>query len=314
MRPEIAVFLTRITDLPHWRTIDKKKTVRVYFGNEFCEERIPKRVELEAACAAVREAGLPLSFVTPPVSDRGCEVLMDRLKELQTGMPGSEVVVNDWGVLRLLYHELPSLVPVLGRLMNKLLRDPRITPHHSRPDVLPDPLRALRRCSLSISAYRHLLSRFGVKRVELDNLYQGIEMDFEAWSLLRSLYIPFGYVTMGRICLPGNQHLPSDQKFATPSGGCPRPCLRSEIDLINPQQEPRRTRPSRSVVMLFSIDSPNGWYPVGSPGRRGRGRAWCISRRFRSSARQRDTSQSQDGDDEASCAHQSPGRGRDAGR
>jgi hypothetical protein len=88
---------------------------------------------------------------------------------------------------------------------------------------------------LSISAYRHLLSRFGVSRVELDNLYQGIEMDFEALSLRPSLYIPFGYVTMGRICLPGNQHLPSNQKFATPSGGCPRPCMQSEIDLINPK-------------------------------------------------------------------------------
>ena len=234
MRPEIAVFLTRITDLPHWRTVDGNKPVRVYFGNEFCEQRIPSRVELETACAAAREAGLPLSFVTPPVSDRGCEVIADRLKELQTWMPGSEVVVNDWGVLRLLHQELPTLVPVLGRLMNKLLRDPRITPQHSRPDVLPDPLHALRQCSLSIPAYRHLLSRFGVGRVELDNLYQGIEMDFETWSLLPSLYIPFGYVTMGRICLPGNQHLPSNQKFGTPGGGCPRPCMHSEIDLVNP--------------------------------------------------------------------------------
>jgi hypothetical protein len=227
MQPEIAVYLTSIADLPRWKAIDGKETKRVYFGNEFCEERIPKRAELEKSCAAASEAGLPLSFVTPPVSDRGCKQLVDRLKELQNWMPGSEVIVNDWGVLRLLNHEYPSLVSVLGRLMNKLLRDPRIT--------RSEPLQVLKSCSLTIPAYRRLLSRFGVKRVEVDNLYQGIEMDFEELGFNPSLYIPFGYVTMGRICLPGNQHLPSNQKFAAPTGGCPHPCSRSEIDLIDPK-------------------------------------------------------------------------------
>ncbi len=243
---EVAVYFTRITDLPdreaiHWKrfvrsgdlpgwlSAQNQETLskRVYYGNEFCEERIPRRSELEASCRAVREAGLPLTFLTPPVSDEGCDILSDRLSRLQNGSPRAEVVVNDWGVLRLLHEAFPSLVPVLGRLLNKFLRDPRTTARYGG-DKAPA---ALRRSSLSISAYRRLLARYGVKRSELDNLYQGIDLDFRALGMEASLYVPFGYVTTGRICMLGNLHLPPEKKFATPCGPCPQPCLRVEVDL-----------------------------------------------------------------------------------
>ncbi len=270
---EVAIYISRIIDLPfreaiHWRQLlgvvrgtqvadgpravdhhlralcsledGGTRPVRLYYGNEFCELGIPGRGEFEASCTAIHEAGFPLTFVTPPVSDYGCETLFDRLTDLQSWLPGSEVVVNDWGVLQLVHEAFhappparPSLKPVLGRLMSKFLRDPRVTPGYRRPGVPPETLRALQQCSLNVSAYRRLLARYGVSRVELDNLYQGIDMDFGALGLLPSLYIPYGYVTTGRICLPGNEHLPGNQKFGTPSGPCPRPCLRVEIDLTD---------------------------------------------------------------------------------
>jgi hypothetical protein len=178
----------------------------------------------------VQEAGFPLTFVTPPVNDEGSEMLCDRLTDLQNWMPRSEVVVNDWGVLRLLRQSFPSFIPVLGRLLTKVLRDPRVTARY-RPDGRSEAPCSLKQSSLSISAYRRLLGGYGVKRTELDNLYQGIEVDFQASRLLPSLYVPFGYVTTGRICLLGNLHLQQNEKFATPIGTCPRPCLRVGIDL-----------------------------------------------------------------------------------
>ena len=47
------------------------------------------------------------------------------------GGGATEVVVNDWGVLRLVRREFPGLRPVLGRLMNKMMRDPRVAPFYS---------------------------------------------------------------------------------------------------------------------------------------------------------------------------------------
>lgn len=266
---EVAVYLSRITDLPfreatHWkglvatlsgadarcpdgrdRRIDPDlhallfphdaapRPVRVYFGNEFCELRIPNRREFEASCAAVHEAGLPLTFVTPPVTDEGLGFLVDRLRHLQSSSPGSEVVVNDWGVLRLVRAEFRSLTPVLGRLMSKLLRDPRVTPRCGDPGMSPGALNSLRTCSLDIASYRSVLASCGVDRVELDNVYQGIDLDFRAMGLRPSIYVPHGYVTTGRICLPANAHLPRHRKFGTAAEACPLPCLRVEIGLTD---------------------------------------------------------------------------------
>ena len=209
---EVAVYLSRLTDLPfreaiHWkrlvatvrrdhagttpsgpdplpgvdmrsrgdrdRGIDpdlhslifptdrEARPVRVYFGNEFCELRIPKRGEFEDSCTVVHEAGLPLTFVTPPATDKGMRTLFDRLTDLQRWSPESEVVVNDWGTLHLVNEEFTSLTPLLGRLMSKLLRDPRITPRCDDPGVSSEALGSLRKCSLNISAYRSLLTSYG---------------------------------------------------------------------------------------------------------------------------------------------------------
>jgi len=275
---EVAVYLSRITDLTfreaiHWKRLvatvrsghdetspsdpeidagpeidavlsalmypdgETPRPVRVYFGNEFCELRIPKAREFEDSCAAVLEAGFPLTFVTPPVTDQGIVTLRDRLTALQSWSPESEVVVNDWGALRVLHEEFPTLTPVLGRLMSKLLRDPRVTPRCDDPGVSAEALGAVRKCSLNISAYRSLLTRYGVARVELDNLYQGIDMDFGAMGLSPSIYIRHGYVTTGRICMPANAHLSRDRKFGTGNDLCPLPCLRVEIDLADPNAE-----------------------------------------------------------------------------
>jgi hypothetical protein len=156
---------------------------------------------------------------------------------LQRWSPESEVVVNDWGTLRLVNDEFTSFTPLLGRLLSKLLRDPRVTPRCDEAGVSPEALGSLRKCSLNISAYRSLLTNYGVGRIELDNVHQGIDMDFGAMGLRPSIYIPYGYVTTGRICLPGNAHLPRNRKFGTEAGPCPLPCLRVEIDLADRNAE-----------------------------------------------------------------------------
>jgi hypothetical protein len=260
---ECAIYLSRITDLPfreavHWKRVEawagghspadptpescpdladllahtraSGVPLRIYYGNEFCEHRISGRREFAAACAAVESVGLPLTVVTPPVSEAGAEVLATRLAELARLLPGSEVVVNDWGVLRLLRREFPGLEPVLGRLMTRFLRDPRVTPRLGLGAAGASP-HPLRQASVGMPAFRRMLEGHGIRRIELDNLYQGIDLDFRSLRLLPSLYLPYGYVTTGRICQQGNEHLPRDRKFGTPPGSCPLPCLRVEIGL-----------------------------------------------------------------------------------
>src|ERR1041385_645574 len=92
---------------------------RIAYGTEFCENLLPSPEALRNVVAA----GRPLTFLTPYVGDEGIAQLRRLLPELGE----AEVVFNDWGVLRMLRREFPHLVPVQGRLLNKSLRDPRVT-------------------------------------------------------------------------------------------------------------------------------------------------------------------------------------------
>src|SRR3990172_9007931 len=82
---------------------------RLYFGNEFCDHLIPSPRTLSEALALSRELGLRFSLVTPMVTDSG----IDALGRLFRSLPdGSEVIASDWGVLRLVRTEFPSLIPI----------------------------------------------------------------------------------------------------------------------------------------------------------------------------------------------------------
>ncbi len=185
---------------------------RIYYGTEFCEHLIPGPERLRRILGAVRGLGsLEVSLLTPYVTDRGLERLRPLLATAAAETPGAEVVVNDWGVLRMSRREFPELTPVLGRLMNKMMRDPRAAPFYAEGPE--DGFLALAQSSATLPLYRRFLRGLGVRRIELDSLYQGIELDLKRSGLRSTIYLPFGYVASGRICLSGSLHLPREDKF-----------------------------------------------------------------------------------------------------
>lgn len=110
---ENAISLS-VTDLPGLKASALKGSDRVYVGSEFCQNKLP------SAEAFRRLAGLfkgPLTLVTPLLSDSGLDRAAALLKEIAPakGKP-LEVVVNDWGLLRLLKKN-SRVRPVLGRLL-----------------------------------------------------------------------------------------------------------------------------------------------------------------------------------------------------
>src|SRR5262245_50907938 len=121
------------------------KFSRCIYGNEFCEHLIPSTQQLEAVLQSARDRGLSLTFVSPYVSDEGIETLRPLLELLNNAPTECEVVFNDWGVLNLLQSEFPRLTPVQGRLMNKSLRDPRVTSVYATSEAPGPALVSLRR-------------------------------------------------------------------------------------------------------------------------------------------------------------------------
>ena len=199
---------------------------RCVYGNEFCEHLIPDRELLKQSLAAACERGLRFTLLTPYVSDAGIDALRPLLDLLDREGDACEVVFNDWGVLNLLRRDYPNLVPVQGRLMNKSLRDPRITGVYGASDAPATTLVALRRSNLDCASYTGFLRRMGVERVELDNLPQGVDLSFVEGDIKTSLYMPFGFISTSRVCMAAGIHYSKRDKFQ-PGAPCHHECQAS---------------------------------------------------------------------------------------
>ena len=187
---------------------------RLYYGTEFCERLVPTVSHVRQAYEAAAARRLGVSLLTPYLTDAGLDRLrpvFDWLADLEDS--SIEVVVNDWGTLHVLRRDFPGLRPILGRLMNRLLRDPRIAGEFAGSGAPVPAVTALRQSSVSAAVFRRFLTRHAIARVEFDNLFQGLDMDFGALNLAASLYIPYGYVATGRVCPIGSLRLPATQKF-----------------------------------------------------------------------------------------------------
>lgn len=204
---------------------------RLYFGVEFCERLLPTRAGLAAAIETVRERDLDFTFMTPFVTNQGLDLLERLLPVLAGSLPEAEVVVNDWGVLQLLRSEYPDCKPVLGRLLNKSKRGPRIMNILDR--VPAETKNYFQGSNLDAPAAVRFLRKQGIERVEFDNLLQGLALEGSDPELHKSLYLPFAVISATRFCLTAN----CDDPLKTDAIGifpCSKQCLDYSFNLYNP--------------------------------------------------------------------------------
>ncbi|MCX5795273.1 MAG: hypothetical protein NTY77_07265 [Elusimicrobia bacterium] len=192
---------------------------RLYFGNEFCSRLLPDAAEVDAARRFARTRGMAFTLVTPYADDEGLAAIARLLEHCAGAGPElAEAVINDWGVFRSITEGRwkGSFIPVLGRLLTKQKRDPRI------PGLSGIPVEAqeyFRSCNADSAAISDFLTSRGVGRLELDNLPQGL---LRTGPLKASLYVPFGYITTTRLCfMAGADERPRYLRRVVP---CAREC------------------------------------------------------------------------------------------
>lgn len=195
---------------------------RLHLGSEFCETLLPSPAQLNAAIAAAVRRGLDVSLVTPMMSDHGLAALARLLRLLP---PGSEVTANDWGTLALLRRDHPELEAVAGRLLCKMVKDPRL-PSAEWARLYPHGVHSW--------PFRALLARLGVRRIELDAPPFAAAEDFRSDSLRVAVHAPYGYSVKGRACKIGSLHQPDDRKFMT-GHRCRKECLAWSASLSRSQ-------------------------------------------------------------------------------
>ena len=191
---EKAIFISRIENLAHLAP----EHSRLYYGNEFCEHLVPSPADLTRVLEVAGERGLDFTLVTPFVTNRGIEALKPLVEEVGKRALGAEIVVNDWGMLKVLGESFGRTGGiVLGRLLTKQKRGPRIL--NIRDRVPARMIEHFRMPNVDVPVLSDFLLERGIDRVELDNPLQGIQRSEP--RLAASLYYPFVYVTTTRYCL-----------------------------------------------------------------------------------------------------------------
>lgn len=224
---EHALYITCADDLKYFT----KKYTRIYFGNEFCERRIPSEKELGRVLDFARDNHLDFTLLTPYVTNEGLERLYLLLSILSDSGNLYEVIFNDWGVLEVINREFISLQPVMGRLLNKMKRGPRLM--HFMNMIPQDNIDYFRTCSLEVPAYQKFLIMNRVKRAEIDNVLQGIDLDTSGPGISLSLNVPYTYVTTTRLCLSCQGEDP-DQEDKIAIMPCGRECRKYTFKLTHP--------------------------------------------------------------------------------
>jgi hypothetical protein len=192
---EQALFITKAANLKYFR----EEFTRIYFGNEFCQKLIPAESEVEEVLSFAEKYNLNFTFVTPYVTNRGLQRLEALILFLKERKHGCEILFNDWGVLQFLNEINADFVPVMGRLLNKVKRGPRIM---NILDKVPEETRCFfQGTNLDVPSARNFLKNNGVQRIEFDNTLQGICMTEKDDEFCKSIYMPFVFVSTSRFCM-----------------------------------------------------------------------------------------------------------------
>lgn len=223
-------------DSEEYSHIDVPPFNRTYFGNEFCEALIPDVEHLERALFRAQQRGLSFTFVTPQVTDEYLEQLRACFRALAKSGRDVEVVVNDWGVMRVLRTHYPELIPVMGRIMNRGGR------FFERSNA----------SNLTYFPYRRFLLNYGVRRIEFDCPRQFGEIDFKNTGLTGSIYFPYSCCVSGFSCTASD---PDEPGCSLPfdSVACCRSCSTvAAVHSSDPGTDTRAHSDTASQELLHS--------------------------------------------------------------
>ncbi len=244
---------------PAWRALlPEGPTVALYFGTEFCEDRLPDLGEADAFCALARRRQWEPTLLTPLVTPDGLRSVDRLLTGLVAKGRAPAVVFNDWGVLGLLRARHPSLPRRAGRLMNRSLRDPRAYRDAPAGRAAHDASRYAR--------LRRFFSGLGVAAIEtdvdLDGGYLGDGTDAAGAGLCRALHVPFTFAASGRSCPLKAGLYPEGRAFSkTLADPCPGPCRGKPLPVQRDDSALTHWRGGNTLFYEVPHEAARGWMP-----------------------------------------------------
>lgn len=168
----------------------KNNISRIYVGNEFCHNLFPNiDFLLKIMDKAVYE-GIDITLCFTYLRDCLIDETKTDIDEIYAWCVKNnkkiEAVINDWGMLKLLEDKHDFITPVLGVLLNKRKKDPRI----SYKNGYEDNLNMMAENSLNSKVYCEFLNKQGISRYE----YESCGYNIDIANGHHSMHLPY-YVT-----------------------------------------------------------------------------------------------------------------------
>ena len=195
---------------------EQLKVDRVYFGSEFCQYRLLPLPLVKRALKFCWENELEFTYVSSYVHDEKFEQLIEIANYLQqaatSNSRGIEFVVNDWGVYHYVKNNCPNLHIVIGRLLNKNIRDPRVAKYYNDDRAPENGRNFFQESGLLSSSFRSFLDEGRVVGLEFDELIQGQRLadDSEYTTIF---HYPYGCVASGSACMVGFMNEEKKNKY-----------------------------------------------------------------------------------------------------
>ena len=232
----------------------------IYYGSDNCEYLSAYKKDIQKAIEEFKifNKNYPphkvrtFTFVTPYVGDTMMKFLEESLQylnDLHIKNP-IEVVVNDYGVLRVVTQKYTNLKPVLWRVIHKLLKTPLIDTfgyeaHPAweliknkseqeklamRDEIVKWQMKFYNSSEVSLDIYRSFLEKFWVERVAIDYMEkrEALFDNSRFWNIGIDLYYPWALIFTWRLCDTSWIENPSRAMYAT-DDICPRTCNRFDV-------------------------------------------------------------------------------------
>lgn len=200
---------------------------RVYIGDEFCPRRLPGPERMRAFREQAGAAGLKVTLLTPPMTD---SEIFQNYSVFEILVPEDEVVVNDWGVMLLLKDKFPRLSLSLGRLLNRGMKDTRLSEEFFQCQA--DGRTLLEETTFDGTEFLAFAATRGIDRLERDLAPHSASPSFLEGNLAHSIYFPFGYITTGRICRIAEMKKGGAPRWL-PGAPCRQDCERTAFRMIH---------------------------------------------------------------------------------
>lgn len=184
-------------DLNKRKIFENKEFTYLYFGCEFCEYKIPRAGQMEDFFRLCKEERLLPVFVTPVVTDYGISKIQEYLDVLMNENDLS-IVVNDYGVLELLYNAGGIGRIIAGRVLDKLSHESRASMQELYQYYGQEGLEYATTPGILSDNHKDALKKYDINRYEFDMPKVGLQL--KESGLHYSLYWPLSYITTGRVC------------------------------------------------------------------------------------------------------------------